>query len=215
MVSNPSFWLAARLSRPPAAIGPAPALRRPAIHDADHPCGVDGEDLGFALLRLGLGERQPQVWISAVDLPHGDLPVARPELEAYAAAQRSLDEGRRGEFRRRQHRHVPQETVDRASEGDVEDAQDDPCPRSQLLQLQGDVQVGKVGIAEQAARSSLLYARILKRFLELGVADDQSYPRLTRRTGKRCFRPRTDRRHLDSKLAEFLEHAHPETVIAD
>ena len=123
------------------------ALRRPAIHDADHPRSVDREDPGLAFLRLGLGERQPQVWISAVDLLHGDLPVARPELEAYAAAQRSLDEGWGGEFRRRQHRHVSQETVDGAREGDVEEAQDDPCPRSQLLQLQGYVQVGKVGIA--------------------------------------------------------------------
>jgi hypothetical protein len=57
-------------------------------------------------------------------------------------------------------------------EGDVEEAQDDPCPRSQLLQPQGYVQIGKVGIAQQAARTSPLYARLPERLLQLGVADD-------------------------------------------
>ncbi len=185
------------MSRPPAASGARydGLDRRSAIHDADHPPGGDGEDLGFALFGLGLGERQPEVGVPAVDLLHGHLPVTRAQLEADAAAQRRLDEGGRGELRRRQHRHVSQQSLDGAGEGGVEEPQDDPGPGSQFLQLEGHVQVGKVRVAEDAAHGSTSHARLQERVLLLGIANDQLYPRVPRRPGERRLRPGADRGH--------------------
>ena len=74
-------------------------LCRTAIHDADHPRGVDGKDRGFTLRGFGLRERQPEVGMLAVNLLHGDVPVPRPQLEAHAATERRLDEGGGGELR--------------------------------------------------------------------------------------------------------------------
>jgi len=184
-------------------------LGRTAIHDADHPRGVDGEDRGFTLRGFGLRERQPEVGMPAVNLLHGDLPVPRPQLEADTSTERRLDEGGSGELRRRQHSHVSQHAADGAGERGVEEAHDDPGPGGQFLQLEGDVQVGKVRIAEQAAHGGLPHARFLECVLVLGVADDQRHPSGLCRSGERSLRPPTDSSHRDPELAQFLKHANP------
>lgn len=101
-----------------------------------------------------------------------------------------------------------------APERDVEEAHDDPGPGSQILQLQGAVQVDKVRIAKQDAHGGLLHAHFLERVLILGVADDQRHLSTLCRPGERSLGPHADRGHHDPKLEQLLEHAHPEPVVS-
>jgi hypothetical protein len=145
-----------------------------------------------------------------VNFLYGDLPVPRAKLEADATAQCRLYEGGGGELRRRQHHHVSQHTADGAGEGGVEETHDDPGPGSQFLQLECDVQVDKVCVAEQAAYGGLPHARFPERVYTLGVADDQWHLGSLGGPGKRRLRPRADRGHRNSKLTQLLKHAHPQ-----
>ena len=84
---------------------------------------------------------------------------------------------------------------------DVEETHDYPGPGSQFLKLEGDVQVGKVRVSEQAAHGGLPYARFPERVHILVVADDQRHLGVLRGPGERRLRPQADRGHRDPELA--------------